>query len=110
LFTAMIGIFTPAYSVSKRTGSDGVVDCRQKAAMVGGERLSLRPSCQSSQAVAARASDRWVTRTTPSSAARIDAAHRGSRMDEAGSHRTDMALEGLTRNPLSARMIMPRLG
>jgi hypothetical protein len=23
LFTAMTGIFTPAYSVSKRTGSDG---------------------------------------------------------------------------------------
>jgi hypothetical protein len=24
LFTAMTGIFTPAYSVSKRTGSDGI--------------------------------------------------------------------------------------
>jgi hypothetical protein len=43
LFTAMTGIFTPAYSVSKRTGSDGLVVRQAEVQQGEGQREHDRP-------------------------------------------------------------------
>jgi transposase len=45
LFTAMTGIFTPAYSVSKRTGSDGAASCDWSTANLASSPAALaKPS------------------------------------------------------------------